>query len=233
VAFPYANNVEGITNGATITTSTGGGDNWSGININNNAITSDNAHPGQGTQAIKIVMNAAPSGSANFGWNQSLTECWGQFKIYRTAYPVSTRIQEALNIQEAGVAVRATLQIDPTGGITVADGAGTHSGTMATALPLNAVNRIEFHFVASATTGLLEARLYNADSTTLLDSTTTTAGANTGAVATYVLFGNNTASDHGGTSWLDDFKLNNTDWPTSVVTPPADTYVLVPPQIYR
>jgi len=222
VPFPYANTVEGIPNGNTITTTSGGGDNWSGVNINNGALTSDNAHPGQGAQAIKVAMNAVPSGSANFGWNQALTECWGQFKIYRTAFPVAARIQEALNIQTAGVAVRATLQIDPTGGITVFDGAGTHSGTMATVFPLNAVNRIEFHFVASATTGLLEARLYSGDSTTLLDSTSTTAGANTGASADYVLFGNNTASDDGGTSWLDDFKLNNSGWPTSV-TPSANT----------
>jgi PKD repeat protein len=207
----FSNTVEGIANGTAISTTTGGGDDWTYVDANNNTITSDNAHAWHGTQAIKIAMNAVPSGIARVGTLFPQTvDIFGQVGLYRTANPKSGQLQVVVEFETPGVGLRGFVSINDTGHINVYDSAVTHSATMGTAIALNAWNRIEFHYHGDTETGSIEARLYSGDSTTPVDSVVTTANANTGPGATAVMFGQSYPIDGGASFWIDDPQVSST-----------------------
>ena len=216
----FSNTVEGIPNGTTISTSTGGGDNWTDVTANNNSIVSDNTHAWHGTQAIKFTMNATPSGIARVGTViPDAVDIDGQVGLYRTANPKPGQEQVVVEFETPGLAVRGFVSINDTGRIVVYDSAVTHSATMPTPIALNAWNRIEFHYHAGTASGSIEARLYSGDSATLVGSVVTTANANTGPSAGAVMFGQSYPVDGGASFWIDDPQLISTGSSTPNSTP--------------
>ena len=156
-----------------------------------------------------------PSAFDTFGliWDLAfLSDFYGRFYMYATAFPGAG--VDLARFNGGGAEVRLALNTSGTirslcNGVPV-DGATT--------IALNQWIRIEFHFIASATVGLLEVKLFNTkESTVVTETIAPTADRNTGASPPNEgdLSG---AGAWGADTWFDSVIYNATSYPGPAVT---------------
>jgi hypothetical protein len=219
MALPNANTAEGGTNGVTVTTGNSGGgsgDAFTDITIGTGyALIYDNAQAAHGSLAVKMTGPASPSNITRFGWANSVTEVYGRLYIYRTANPAGAALQ-CMTVDLSGTGSCGYMDINTTGNPRIFDSALT-SSTFTNAITLNAWNRIEFRVLCGVGTGIVEAKLFLGDSTSVIE-TRTINSAQTRASMTHVFFGQYTVSDASGVTWFDDLQVNATGYPGPSVT---------------
>lgn len=162
-ASTVTNNLEGGSNGATITGSNSGGAGNEGFDAatitGTDTLIFDNTHS-RGTLAAKVTTGT--SGIIRLGWTaarlSAVSEGWLRFYAYFTANP-GVELQLA-NIVHGATNDGATLTLGGTGFLRVVDDNGTRQGQMGTPTPLNRWIRIEFHSLLSATNGVMDVWLY-------------------------------------------------------------------------
>jgi hypothetical protein len=182
----------------------------------------DNTHVAHGALAAKM------DSTANFGliWDQTyLTDFYGRFYLYATSNPSANT--NVCSITGGGVTSRIFVQTD---GTIVSTATGNVAGSVPIAL--NQWIRIEYHFIASATVGLLEIKLFNTkESSAPSETIAPTANRNTGASAPTELdhANGNAAAGWGGNIWFDTIVTNATSYPGPAV---PDTGQNFAPVIY-
>lgn len=176
-------------------------------------LASSNVQAANGT--LSAAASAAASETAYCGWSSAigtLTEFWGRMSIYFTANPSgSTRIFSGFNASTRCGAV----QIGTTGRISLIDSGNSNQGTMTNAIALNQWNRVEWHYVCSATVGMLEAKLFQTvTSGTPTETLTTASTLNTSTQATAYRFGRaESATGATGTFYIDDLAIDTAGYP--------------------
>lgn len=219
----YTADFELGSNGATITTGDPGSlTAWTRIF---DTYTYSNAQSAHGSLSA-----ACPSGgSPAFGlvWDKTFpSEFYGRFYLYATALPTTNTRVFLIQGTTSGHAGFIILT-DGTVMTTVSSGSN-----IAGAVPI-AINqwvRLEYHFVRSATVGLMEVRLFNTkDSSSSSEIISPTANRDTdggGGSIDHTEHGSIQFGPWGSTFWLDDIVDNATSYPGPVVTattfmPPA------------
>lgn len=227
MAIPLNNTFEGGSDETTVTTGNSGGssgDAFGSVVIDSaNGVKFDNAKAAHGTYSVR--MDIATANRTAVSWQSaqvgSIFECWGRCYYWNAAAPtVGLRL---VSMYQAG-ALKAGLIHTSGGLLRVSDSASASNDTVA-AIPTSAWTRIEFHVIASATVGQIEARIYSADSTTAITNGTVSSPAtrNTGTAIDEVAFGNTTFNTQAVTMWMDDLQVNGTGWPG-----PASAQTLLP-----
>lgn len=222
-AAQCASGFETGVNGNTISTADAGNPTaWNTVTIGATAAAVyDNTHVHTGSLAAKLTSGGTGQ-TAELLWVAALgtqTDHFGRGYIYLPAYPaVRSTFMRALS----GGTGAASISITPAGLIQLRDSVGAILGTSTTAVPLNALARIEFHFVHNTTTGSIEVKLFvgsDVDKAAATETVTGTGG-NTLASADRVGFGvvgNNSAC----TIWFDDPVAGAASYPGA--TPPVNT----------
>lgn len=176
-------------------------------------LTSSSAQAANGT--LGGLVSAIASETAYAGWSTAigtLTEFWGRVSVYFTANPAgSTRIFSGYN----GVTRVGALQLGTTGKISLIDSGNTNQGTMTNAIALNQWNRVEWHYICSATVGMLEAKLFQTvTSSSPTETLTTSSLLNTSTQATVYRFGRSeSATGATGTFYIDDLAIDTAGYP--------------------
>jgi hypothetical protein len=221
-----SNSFEGGTNTTTISAANSGGASGNAFDLVSigaaTPFTFDNTQAAHGSLSAKIAPTASSTTVAE--WNTSVgtqTEFWGRAYVYLTGNPASTwlfhRVQNAgTNVARIALTTGRLIRLD--GG-----SANTALFTAATALPLNAWCRIEWHILVSATVGQLDVRIFRTalDGTTADESSALAATQNLGAQATQYQFGGVQGSaTPSGTFWFDDVAISTVGWigPTQALT---------------
>lgn len=208
----YTAGFETGINGNTISTSDAGDATaWQSIAGAPNP-TYSNTHVAFGALAAAYTVNGAFTRWASPNtWG---TDHYGRFYLYATANPGSN--QSICSLQDAGGT--SNIVILTGGNIQSRDhGAGVNGSV---SISLNQWVRIEYHFISSATVGLLEVKLFNTAASTTPDETiASTANRDTGATAiTEEYFGQTNFGPWGATTWMDSILVNATSYPGPVVT---------------
>ena len=230
MAVTLTNSIEGVTPSGTTLTQGSGGNTGGGSGSFFDTITlgtgvtlaSDNTHAAHGLLSAKFATGAT-SASSWVQWDTSagtLTTVFFRLYLYFTANPAAAiRFYQPLNVStQCGAFVLNTSgKIDH-----IAGTGGTATNTGSLAITLNQFVRLEGKFVASATVGQLEHKLFNTpDSTTPDETLTDSATQNTNTAVTKNRFGIPVAGSNIGPFWIDDFGLTDQGYlgPAVVRTP--------------
>jgi hypothetical protein len=213
------NNLEGGTNGVTVTGANAGGAGnnlFDAISREAAAILAfDNTVAAHGSLALKCATTATPGAGAAVRWDATSlgiqNTIYARLYLYVTAVPASSaRIFTAATT--GGAVLSGGLYLMPDGTLEL-DAVGF---LFATASPVNLNNwtRIELRIDGSTTAGYAELRLYRtADDTTATETRTTDNLRNTGGPVGLVDFGHSfDVKANVGPFWLDDLGVSNTDW---------------------
>ncbi len=216
--FPsvVANNTfDGGTSGTTISTANSGGasgDAWDSVQIDAGSVAQyDTAHVAHGSQSGKFSTNATTTIS-DVGWTTRIgtqAEMWGRLYLYYTSNAAELNLVRIFN---GGTRV-AAFNVQTTGKLLVVNAAGTTVATSTNSVTLNQWVRIEVHIIANATTGTIEAKLFNTPDSASATETLSVTNTNTGAQFTGYHVGVTRAVAAEGPFWLDDVQINNTGWP--------------------
>lgn len=234
MAFPLSNSFEGGSDETTLTTgNTGGasGDAFDTFFIGaGNALVFDTARAAHGSLSARVENVVADAVRMN--WDAAstgggFTETWGRFYAW---FPTGlTGGQRLVTFNLTAGTRQAHLEItsSPNFKLRVADNLFASNDTVAS-IPFDQWVRIEWHVLHSATVGLLEGKIFSADSLTPITNGTVTSPAsrNTGASADKIQLGQS-AGGLGGTFWMDDIQANVTGFPGPYVEPggePGLTY---------
>lgn len=230
MAFPLANTFEGGSDETTLTAGNSGGssgDAFDAVFIGGaSTIVFDTARASHGSYSMRFA--PADSQAVNAQWTATstgggFTETWGRFYFYATAKP-SNGVRLVSFFTTGGTRqAHIEMTASPNGLLRVADSAFTSGDTVA-AIPLDEWVRIEWHVLHSATVGQLEAKIFQADSTSPITNGTVSSPAsrNTGASADAIRFGQSTGVVLSGWSaWMDSLQANTTGWPGPATTPPS------------
>jgi hypothetical protein len=218
MALPLGNNAEGQTSGTTLTAGNSGGgsgnayDQVTAAGGTGGLITFDNAHAAHGTNSYKHTIGVTTD-ECYVMWSTATGGTFGTLYarayIYKTANPGTNH--KLISIL-AGSTVGARLLINTTGKLFYSQTAGTTVLTFTNAITLNAWNRLEFKVVGHTTAGVIEASLYNADSTTAVETNTSTAQNTGSTVLDRVRFGPTGTAVASVTTWMDDLGLSSTGY---------------------
>lgn len=223
--LPFLNNFEEGTNGTTITTGNSGGTGQTAFNavgIGTGAtVAYSNTQAAHGSLSAKCQVGST-SGQAYVSWTTgSQSTIYGRMYVYLTGNVPSggSRLVEFWNGGDqvtycGGIAISSSnwlaIQVSAAAGFTwVVDFSNT--------IPLNTWTRIEWKYTFSATNGSATVSMYNGDSTTPIETHTTT-GQNFGAstVDTVDLgWANFTANQPA--LYIDDLEINSVGFPGPAV----------------
>lgn len=231
MALPLTNSAEGGSDETTVTTGNSGGTSgnaWDVVTTSTGSIVYDNARAAHGAFSYRFT-NGSPATVMGVRWSTSIgsfTEIWGRLYCYFTAIP--TLGNQLVRINQSDSTRLATIlpgvAADKKLYVATNLAGGQSSGSIDIAV--NQWVRIEFHFIANASTGMIEAKLFNnADSATVTE-TVTRSGFNTGSAGAHVDFGYGVSANAGEIIWLDDLQVNGTGYPgpaQQTLLPDADT----------
>lgn len=219
MALPLSNNAEGGTDTTNVTAANSGGASGDAFNTvtqpggTGGSLTYSTDHPADGPLGWKF---ACPTGSGFGGeiiWSTAMgtvTEVYGRIYTYRTSINSDTnRIFLITN----GGSRAAEVDITTTGKLRTFNSANATIATSTNDVPLNELVRIEFHYLASATVGRMEAKFFHGHATTSIEDVAMAVDANTSTQATDVrLWGTPSAVTSGYTWYADAWALSATDW---------------------
>jgi hypothetical protein len=204
-AMLLTNNAEGGTSGTGVTTGNSGstsGNAWDQVTAAGGTaglLTFDNAHASGGSLAYKHAIGVTTD-ECYFMWSTATGGTFGtlyaRVYFYVTANPTTTH--KLVSIL-GGSTVGGRISLNTAGKLIYTDTSGTTIVTFTNAVALNAWNRVEFKVVGHTTAGVLEAKLYSADSVTAIETNTST-------------------SQNTGTTALDRIRVGPTGTPVSSVT---------------
>lgn len=245
-----ANNLEGGTNGTTISNANSGGASGDAFTITQGTSKYDTAQAAHGTFSAKITLASGTASANNLGWSSIgavTTETYGRFYFRKDANP--TQLIRLLGLVSSGATLGAALRLNTSGQLQIQNAALVLQGTASPALPSNQWVRIEYRYLPGTSGGELEVRVwFNADNALTPDWTSNITGAALGADLDTVRMGiASTPSILTATwnIWLDDVEARATSW-IGPVTPvydytdaqtvtlaitPSGSDVLVPPTI--
>lgn len=177
----------------------------------------DNTQAAHGTKSLKIATGGT-SVSSFVEWN---TTGFGTTQYYRAYVYFTANPSGNIDvIQIRDSATRARLRINSTGKVVAVNGS-TAVGTSTASIGLNQWVRLEYKWVANATTGILEAKIFNTPDSTTPDETLTVTSLNTGTTeATNTRIGMPIAGSNIGPFWLDDLGVTDVGY----IGPPATNY---------
>lgn len=179
----------------------------------------DTARAAHGTLSARLTPDtAAPVilrwEAASHG---SVTTQYGRVYLYRTAAPVTNHHRVIEPFNASGSANGAVL-VTSGQKLRVFDANFSTPADSTTNFPLNEWVRIEWKLVCHATTGSIEAKMFQYDSTTALETISLT-NTNTLSEVSRCYIGQTTSESIGaGAFWLDDIVVNSTGYPGPVAT---------------
>lgn len=170
-----------------------------------------------GTKSLKI-QTVASSVSTYVQWDTTsfATTQYYRAYVYLAANPAANL--DFIQIRDS--ATRARLRITTAGKVAVVNGS-TAVGTSTASIGLNQWVRIEMKWVADASAGILEAKLFNTPDSTTADETVTVTALNTGAAgSTNLRIGLPIAAANFGPMYLDDLGVSDVAYmgPATVAT---------------
>jgi len=218
-----SNTFEGGTAGAVITPANSGGASGTAFDAVAGAVTFSSTHPGHGALGMRVPVCTTACSPAYVEWSTSVgaqTEVYGRVYLYLTKFPdgQGLRLFRQLN----GTANTAKIVITAQGKLALENAVGTTVQTGTQSVALNQLVRIEFRIKNGATTGVIEAKLFNAAESTMPTETVTKTSANTGTQATHYRFGQGTPNTADAT-WLDDVALGTGGYLGPVAVGPTAT----------
>ncbi len=217
-ALPVSNSFEGGTNGTTISAANSGGSSGTAfdtVTIGAGAtLAFDSTRAAHGGLSAKVATGG--SAQSMVQWTTAVgtqTEVWGRVYVYFTAVPSpAVKLLRFFN----GASQAGAINVNISGFLVLLDATNTQVAVGSVAVTTGAWARIEFHVLANATTGAIEAKLFNtADGTTVSELVSAT-NKNTNSALTDYRFGQTTAVASVGPFWMDDLQINNTGWPGPV-----------------
>ncbi len=222
-AAPLASNsLEGGAAGAAPTAANSGGASGTAFDVvSGTGLTYDSAQAAHGARALRFV-GSESAGPSYVEWAAAVgtrTEIWGRFYAYvGSAYPSAG---QALFRAYDGAAAACRVQLNASGKLALL---GTSASPQliisASVVPLNTWIRVEFHFVFSATAGVVELRYYDSADSATITETLSLSGQALTAQATRYQFGQISQTTPGTgtyTQWLDDLAISVAGWPGAAV----------------
>jgi hypothetical protein len=213
----YTADFEAGVNGATITTGAGEAS-ATAWNVVAGSPTYSVTHVAHGSLASSFASN-----NEYLRWTKAFSaDHYGRFYLYATSIPSSSQAVVKIEAQ-TGTNPNNRIEIHNDGIVYIRDNTGgTVSGSVQIAT--NQWIRIEYHFVASTTVGLLEVRLFNSAESTTPSDTISPGNVNTGNESpTELYIGTEEFGPWGSTIWFDDIVANATSWVGPVAVAPANT----------
>ena len=203
---------EGGTNGANVAAGAGastGDTNFDVVNRGTSATNAyDNTHPGRGSLGLKIATGAT-STTSYVSWTTTIgtqTTTYYRALVFITGAPAAnTRMFNWVGSASS----RGNILLNAAGKFIFTNAAGTTILTSAV-LPTNSQFRLEAKFVASATVGQWEYKIWNdpRDVGTPNDTNISAATQNMGGTSDTYRFGIGAALANGGPYWLDDVAVS-------------------------
>jgi len=219
MALPLLNSFETVLPDETDLTAVNSGDGSAGnaFDVENiispSVIKYDNARAAHGNLSARIDHSGA--NGAYFGWNTSMgaqTQVWGRLYAYRTATPTPDGLW-LVQMQDVGDVTNTLVRWNSDGELHIFDSTLGPVGSSDTVLvPVNEWVRIEWFILCSVTVGVVECKLFQADSTSPLVTFGMT-NCNTGTQVVSAIIGGTAATTVGSSTWVDDVALNNTGYP--------------------
>jgi hypothetical protein len=169
------------------------------------------------------------AGGAHVRWDESSiglteTEIYGRFYIYRTDNPTPNP-QWMTHLGVVGTDHVGVIRWKADGKLELLNNPFSTVGTSTNSIPLNEWVRVEFHVVCHPTTGMLEAKFFHGHETTAIE-TVTASNTNTSTAVNEINFGQWNAETTGGSFYLDEVALGNTEYigPATLVVEPQTVY---------
>jgi len=205
---------EGVASGTTVTTtnSATSGDAYTTVTIpTSGTFAYDNAHAAHGTQSFKIATGGTSGTNVALQSFTGVPVVWGRFYIYTTDWTSSQNI--GARLRSAGTQV-VRFCFDSSGHLSVKNTGNTVVLTGTVALSNATWYRVEFMCdPGTSTTGAATMTVYALDSTSPIDSvTTSTQNFGTGNVDEYGI-GLFTAAASVSPFWIDDTVINDSGYP--------------------
>lgn len=211
-APPLANNFNGGTDGATITTGNSGGASGDAFQSISATPVFTNVQWHSGGMAMRIVDAAGTTHCAHSGLGSITTNVYFRTYMYMDAFPGTNAV--AILMQTGAAANCAWININTTGKVNARNAANTSINTSTASVNLSSWFRLEWRVKASVTVGEIEWRLYNSpDSETITETINAAATQVLGANIDLVRWGE-TANVPGTpfTVYFDDVAVSTTDW---------------------
>jgi len=229
------NNLEGGTNGTTITTANSGGASGHAFDVasvTNGTLIYSNAHSAHGSLAAAMSTTVA-GGSALIGWTTSLgtvTSLYGRFNLYLTGYP--NVVDANVQMKGTGSSSAGNVQIDTTGHIIAQTPSFANAFTFTNAIPLNQWVRIEW-FLQGGTAGNAQFTINyyaSVDSINVTETHTDTASAwgGTGGTIDEMDFGWTNTHPSQPTIYIDDLAMSPFQFLGPAGIPMTGVYSLQP-----
>jgi len=190
---------------------------WSAGSPDTTEFAYDDAHVFVGALAAKVTFTGT---AIRPFWDLTATaDHFGRQYLYFTANPSGSPLP-IIQAEDSGVARLIRLDIRNDGTVRLINApASTDISTTAT-IALNQFIRLEWHFVHNASSGIMEARLFNDPYSITPTETLTSGSCDTGTSCRYLIFA---APVTGGTVtyWTDAIVANAASYPGPAGGPPA------------
>ena len=188
------NSFEGGTNGTALSTGNTGGGSGNAFDAVNttgsgSGIAFSTAQAMHGTVSAKLTYASGVSSNVYASWTTSMgaqAQAWFRFYIYITAHPsVNLRIWQS---DISGSTLCSALFLT-TSGTLAFNASGSTAFTTTAAVPLNTWYRLEGYCTGSTSAGQVSLSMYAGDSTSAVETDTSSASQNTGGTQNCYRFG--------------------------------------------
>ena len=213
------NSFEGGTNGTGLSTGNTGGTSGNAFDAVNttgsgSGIAFSNAEAMHGTLSAKLTYAASTSSNVYASWTTSMgaqSQVWFRFYIYITAHPsVNLRIWQS----DISAATLCSALFLTTSGTLAFNASGSTAFTTTAAIPLNTWYRLEGYCTGSTSTGQVSLSMYAGDSTTAVETDTSSATQNTGGTQNSYRYGSfaSITETSAFSYYIDDVGLSSTGY---------------------
>ena len=113
---------------------------------------------------------------------------------------------------DEGISTKGYISVVSGGQVKLKDNLAGNSQLSTATIPLNTWVRFEWHMIVSATVGQLQVKFFTEDSTTPIETITTPANWDLGAVTNEIRF-LDLDNTWGNALWIDDIVANASTWP--------------------
>jgi len=170
----------------------------------------DTARAAHGTRSVRFDQDTTNGIEMEWDWGSLYyTELWGRLYIYRTATP--TPDPQWFVVWGDGVNPGGIIRCETDGNLGVWDSTFSVFDESSVTIPLNEWVRIEWYIKSHSTRGVVEAKMYHQDQTTVID-TARIENVNTLTEIAGISFGQWAALATGSSWWLDDIRVSNEGW---------------------
>src|ERR1019366_6315303 len=209
------NSFEGVANGTTLSTGNTGGTSGQAADVVQNdptcSLVASNSTSAHGNISF-YTATGSTAGKSFFEWSTQLgtvTTHYGRAYINPTGTPGST--DSIIEFDDSTGTWAGAIQITNGGKLQIQDASYSYVRTFATTLSAGNWYRVEWQLISSTTVGQMVLSLFNLDSTSALETFTTTAAQNFGSNCKGVKYGwgsGNHANQPG--VYIDDVGLSTT-----------------------